>query len=101
MQNDPFLTIKQNFHMCQFSHFAVLKYNIILKNYKKFTRHANAGVLSDTIQTSAVILARVWRALVYVLFTAWARVASNTVTGEGTISVHTLPTVLTGVGACW
>lgn len=33
------------------------------------------------------------------MFTAWARVASNTVTGEGTISVHTLPTVLTGVGA--
>lgn len=35
MQNDPFLTIKQNFHVCQFSHFAVLKYNIILKKLQE------------------------------------------------------------------
>lgn len=65
---------------------------------KKCTRHADAGVVPNAIQTSAIILAGVRSALVDILFTARPSVTPNTVTGEGAISVHTLTTMLTRVG---
>lgn len=61
--------------------------------------HADTGVLSNPIQTSAVILAGVGGAFVDVLFAARPSVASNTVTGEGAVGVHAVTSVFTGVCA--
>lgn len=72
---------------------------IIFCDFLTCTRHADAGVVSDAIQTGAVVLAWVRGALVDILFTARPGIASNTVTGEGAICVHTLATVLTRVGS--
>lgn len=65
---------------------------------KKCTRHADAGVVPNAIQTSAVILAGVWSTLVDILFTPWPSVTPNTVTSEGAIGVHTLTAMLARVG---
>lgn len=60
--------------------------------------HANAGVVPNAIQTCAFVLAGIRSTLIDILLTAWAGVSSNTVTGEGAISVHTLTAVFTRVG---
>lgn len=62
------------------------------------SRHADAGVVPDAIQTCAVVLAGARSALVDVLFTARPSVTPHTVTREGAVGVHTLTAVLARVG---
>lgn len=62
------------------------------------SRHADAGVVPDAIQTCAIVLAGARSTLVNILFAARPSVAPNTVTGEGAISVHTQTSVLARVG---
>lgn len=62
------------------------------------TRHANAGIVSNAIEAGAFILAGIWCTLIDILFTARPSITSDTVTREGTLSVHTLTTMFTRVG---
>lgn len=68
---------------------------------QKCTRHADAGVVSNAIQTCAIIMAGVRSTLVEILFTARPSITPDTVTGEGAISVHALATMLARVGPWW
>lgn len=61
--------------------------------------HADAGVVSDPVQTGAVVLARVRGTFIDVLLAARPSVAPHTVTGEGAVCVHALASMLTGVSA--
>ena len=74
------------------------KCKIIYKFSKKCTGHADAGVVPDAIQTRAVVLAGARRTLIDVLLAARPGVTPHTVTCEGAIGVHTLTSVLAGVG---
>lgn len=66
--------------------------------HKYYTRHADAGVVPNAIQTGAIVLAWVRSTLIYILLTAWPSITPSTVTGERAFSVHTLTTMLTRVG---
>lgn len=59
--------------------------------------HADAGVVSNPVQTSAVILAWVGGAFIDVLLTAGPSIAPHTVTGKRAVCVDALASVLTGV----
>lgn len=62
-------------------------------------RHADAGVISNPVQTGAIILTGVGGTFVDVLLTARPSVAPHTVTGEGAVCVHALASVLTWISA--
>lgn len=63
------------------------------------SRHADAGVISNAVQTGAIVLTGVGGAFVDVLLAARPSVAAHAVTGEGAVCVHALASVLTGIRA--
>lgn len=65
----------------------------------KRTGHADASVVADAIQASAVILTGARCTLVDILFAAWPGVTPHTVAREGAICVHALAAVLARVAS--